>query len=212
MEPFKIMIIDDDVALTSSIKLYLDQHGYITSIANTGMQAMELLNTEDSPSLILLDISMPDIDGLTIYSNIRSRCNVPIIFLTGTTDPNTELMCLQMGAIDYITKPFMIDILLARINNHLNSIYRNIPDASFTPIGETGTLAVKLNQDKLTQMKQLLTESEYRIGKRIALGYSNHEIAEELNYSYSYVKKVAYRIYDKLGISKRIEIRRFFTN
>ncbi len=212
MEPFRIMVIDDDITLTNSIKLLLNQNGYITIVANTGIQAMELLNSTEAPNLILLDISMPDVDGLTIYTNIKSKYNVPVIFLTATTDKNTELMCLQMGAIDYITKPFITDILLARINNHLNNIYRYTPDHMSTPVGETGTLAVKLDQDKLAQMKQLLTESEYRIGKRIALGYTNHEIAEELNYSYSYVKKVAYRIFDKLGISKRIEIRPFFTN
>ncbi len=211
MEQYKIMVIDDDIALTSAVKLLLDKNGYMTYIANTGMQAMELLNSEFYPSLILLDINMPDIDGLTIYSNIRTRRNVPVIFLTGTTDPNTELMCLQLGAIDYITKPFMIDILLARINNHINNIYKYSPEVSTTVVGETGTLAVKLDQDKLTQMKRLLTESEYRIGKRIALGYTNQEIADELNYSYGYVKKVAYRIFDKLDISKRIEIRPFFT-
>jgi len=60
-------------------------------------------------------------------------------------------------------------------------------------------------------MKALLTESEYKVGKMIALGYSNQEIASELNYSYSYVKKIAYRIFDKLQISKRHELRPYFT-
>ncbi|MBR3600471.1 MAG: helix-turn-helix transcriptional regulator, partial [Lachnospiraceae bacterium] len=60
-------------------------------------------------------------------------------------------------------------------------------------------------------MKEILTESEYRIGKRIALGYTNKEIAEELSYSYGYVKKVAYRIFEKLKIKKRTELREFFT-
>ena len=127
-----------------------------------------------------------------------------------------------MGAMDYVTKPFIIDILVARINILLGVLYGESketverssdgePTSRTISIGETDTLSVALDHDKLDDMKELLTESEYRIGKRIALGYTNKEIAEELNYSYGYVKKVAYRIFDKLDIKKRTELRNFFT-
>ena len=146
------------------------------------------------------------------------------MFISGNDDSTSELRGLTMGAMDYVTKPFVYEILIARINIHINQVKHTglvsetivresdgEPTARTISIGETDTLSVALDHDKLDDMKELLTESEYRIGKRIALGYTNKEIANELNYSYGYVKKVAYRIFDKLDVKKRTELRNFFT-
>lgn len=207
----RLMIIDDDTLLLKNVENILISQGYIVSLAKSGKQAIDTLNKGNIPDLILLDIAMPEMDGYETFKAIRNIYNIPIIFLTSLEDMQAELTGLELGAIDYITKPFVTDILLARIKNHLQNIHGYSPIVENTAIGETDKLTVQLDKEKLAHMKTVLTESEYRVGTMIALGYSNQEIAEELNFSYSYVKKIAYRIFDKLQISKRHEIRPYFT-
>lgn len=206
-QPFRLMVIDDDVSLLKTLENMLMTQGYVVSLAKSGKQALNALSKGNTPDLILLDIAMPDMDGYATFKEIKAIQNVPIIFLTSMEDMQAELAGLELGAIDYITKPFVKDILLARIKNHLQHIrklqHEAISDAQIT---------VKFDDNKLKEMETLLTESEFKVAKMIALGYTNQEIAEELNYSYGYVKKIAYRIFDKLQIGKRNEIRQFFVS
>lgn len=219
---YHVLVIDDDVILTKSIEYGLKQRGFCVTISNSGKDALTLLKGGLDPDVILLDVIMPNMDGYETFDNIQRIKQFPVIFISGNDDSTSELKGLTMGAMDYVTKPFILDILVARINILLGVLHGDSketvergsdgePTARTISIGETDTLSVALDHDKLDDMKELLTESEYRIGKRIALGYTNKEIAEELNYSYGYVKKVAYRIFDKLDIKKRTELRNFFT-
>jgi len=209
----KIMVIDDDSILLKSIEVILSKENYQVIIAHSGNEALTFINNGIIPDLILLDVAMPDMDGYSTFTAIKAILNVPIIFLSGMEDNNSELTGLKLGAVDYVTKPFIPDILLARINIHLKDNTNNtIQSIQTTNIyGDTSELIVTLNKEKCEHMKTVLTESEYRVGKRIALGYTNQEIADELNFSYSYVKKIANRIFIKLGINKRYEIRTYFT-
>lgn len=219
---YHVLVIDDDAVLTKTIEYGLKQRGFCVTVSNSGRDALTLLKGGLDPDVILLDVVMPSMDGYETFENIQRIKSFPVIFISGKDDSTSELKGLTMGAMDYVTKPFIIDILVARINILLGILYGESketverssdgePTSRTISIGETDTLSVALDQDKLDDMKELLTESEYRIGKRIALGYTNKEIAEELNYSYGYVKKVAYRIFDKLDIKKRTELRNFFT-
>lgn len=223
-EIYHVLVVDDDTTLTSSIEYMLKTRGFCVSVANSGSEALTLLKGGLDPDVILLDVVMPGMDGYETFASIQKIKYFPVIFISGNDDSTSELRGLTMGAMDYVTKPFIIDILVARINIHINqakqtglvteSVERGHdgePTSRTITLGETDTLSVALDQDKLDDMKERLTESEYRIGKRIALGYTNKEIAKELNYSYGYVKKVAYRIFDKLDIKKRTELRNFFT-
>ena len=219
---YHVLVVDDDTTLTKSIEYVLKQRGFCVTVSNSGRDALTLLKGGLNPNIILLDVIMPGMDGYETFEAIQRIKYFPIIFISGNDDSTSELKGLTMGALDYVTKPFIIDILIARINIHLGTVYgetkstieRNKdgePTSRTITIGETDTLSVALDHDKLDDMKEILTESEYRIGKRIALGYTNKEISDELNYSYGYVKKVAYRIFDKLDIKKRTELRNFFT-
>lgn len=201
---YKLMVIDDDITSLTSSENILVEAGYTVSVFKSGTQAISAIKAGLCPDLILLDIAMPDMNGYDTFTHIREHINTPIIFLTGADDTASELTGLKLGALDYITKPFVKDILLARINAHLSTIdlYKNAASAA--------NVAAEFDSDKLASMEKLLTESEYNVGKLIAMGYSNQEIAEQLCFSYSYVKKIAYRIFDKLDISKRYEIRDFF--
>ena len=219
-----MLVVDDDTTLTNSIEYALKKHSFCVTTANSGSEALTLLRGGLDPDIILLDVVMPGLDGYETFEAIQKIKYFPIMFISGNDDSTSELRGLNLGAIDYITKPFVYDILVARINVFINYVTRKElisesverskdgePTARTISIGETDTLSVALDHDKLDDMKELLTESEYRIGKRIALGYTNKEIANELNYSYGYVKKVAYRIFDKLDIKKRTELRNFVT-
>lgn len=223
-EIIHILVVDDDTILTGSIEYILKSRGFCVTIANSGEEALVLLKGGLDPDMILLDVVMPGMDGYETFDAIQRIKHFPVMFISGNDDSTSELRGLTLGAIDYITKPFVYDILIARINVYINfvrqtglvsdSVIRGNdgePTSRTVSIGETDTLSVALDQDKLDNMKEILSESEYRIGKRIALGYTNKEIANELNYSYGYVKKVAYRIFDKLDIKKRTELRNFFT-
>ena len=203
-EPYRVMIIDDDVSLLKSVESVLIREGYAVSLAKSGRQAISALSKGVTPDLILLDIAMPEMNGYETFSRIKAIQNVPIIFITSMEDINAELKGLQLGAIDYITKPFVIDILVARVRNHLANA-RNMAQEEI----ENAKNSITFDDKKLDHMKHELTETEFKVAKMIALGYTNQEIAEQLSYSYSYIKKIAYRIFDKLGINKRNEIRPF---
>lgn len=207
-QPFRVMIIDDDTSLLKTVENLFIAQGYIVSLAKSGKQALNALSIGNTPDLILLDIAMPDLDGYGTFKEIKAiQPNVPVIFLTSMEDLQAELTALELGAIDYITKPFVTDILLARVKNHLEHSRIIQKEAA-----QTDTLKIRLDEDKIAKMRTILTDAELEVGKMIALGYTNQEIADKLNYSYNYVKKLAYRIFDKLNISKRHELRWFFVN
>lgn len=200
-----IMVIDDDITQLNIIKQLLSKEQYNVQLAGSGAEAVEQLGNCPIPDLILLDISMPDMNGYDTYKLIKQQHNIPTIFLTAAGDPDAELTGLKLGAIDYITKPFDLEILLARIKNHLDIIQNRHSDND----SDQDTV-LKFDEHKLSAMQELLTDSEFKVAKMIALGLTNQEIADKCNYSYAYVKKIAYRIFDKIGISKRNEIRPYF--
>ena len=197
-----IMVIDDDISLLHALENTLTKAGYTANLANSGKEALSKIEKGFIPDIILLDLAMPDMNGFETFSAIRSITNTPIIFITAIKNNETELSCLELGAVDYITKPFINEILLARIKIHLNNQ---------THVSEKkAKVAATYDTEKLTSMDALLTDTEFNVGKLIAMGYSNQEIADQLNFSYSYVKKIAYRIFDKLNISKRTDVREYF--
>lgn len=113
----KILIIDDEKMLTDLLARQFSENGYIVHTANGGEQALELLN--EKPDLILLDINMPDIDGLSFCKTVRKIVTCPIIFLTARITEQDKLKGFQMGGDDYITKPFSLAELTARVDAHL---------------------------------------------------------------------------------------------
>lgn len=203
-EKTKLLVVDDDVTLLKSINNILSNAGYLVSIAKSGKQAVAAIEKGNIPDLILLDIAMPEMNGYDTFQAIKDISDIPIIFVTSLNEMKDELAGLKLGAIDYITKPFVTDILLARINNHLSNLKRIPNDTA------DDNDSINFDEQKLSDMEQLLTEAEFKVAKKIALGFTNQEIADELAYSYGYVKKIAYRIFDKLGINKRNEVRDYF--
>ena len=113
-----ILICDDQPDIVNALKIYLTPEGYKLFTASTGRQAVETVKNEDI-HLVLLDIMMREMDGITAAAKIREFSNVPIIFLTAKSETEDVVLGLNVGADDYITKPFVPVEVLARVRSHL---------------------------------------------------------------------------------------------
>jgi len=109
-----ILIVDDDALLRRSLAFNLEKAGYRASAAATAEDALALVRL-DPPDLVLLDIGLPGMDGLDVLRALRRQIDVPVIFLTARRRELDQVLGLELGADDYVTKPFDIDVLLARI-------------------------------------------------------------------------------------------------
>ena len=118
-----ILLVDDDALLRRSLVLNLEEAGYRASASGSAEEAL-LLAARDRPDLVLLDIGLPGMDGLDALRHFQSRIGVPVIFLTARRRELDEVLGLQLGADDYITKPFDKDVLLARIKTILRRVAR----------------------------------------------------------------------------------------
>jgi DNA-binding response OmpR family regulator len=118
-----ILLVDDDALLRRSLVLNLEEAGYRASASANAEEALALA-TRDRPDLVLLDIGLPGMDGLDALRHFQSRIGVPVIFLTARRRELDEVLGLQLGADDYITKPFDKDVLLARIKTVLRRVAR----------------------------------------------------------------------------------------
>jgi DNA-binding response OmpR family regulator len=110
-----ILLVDDDALVRRSVKYRLEQEGYAVTTAEEGEEAL-LLARQDRPDLVLLDIGLPDRSGLDIARTLQREINVSIIFLTGRREEMDVVVGLELGAEDYITKPFGMRELLARVS------------------------------------------------------------------------------------------------
>ncbi len=128
----KILIVDDEKLLVKGIKFNLEQDGYETETAYDGEEALKIAR-DKSISLIILDLMLPGIDGLTVCQKIREFSSVPIIMLTAKTEDMDKILGLEYGADDYLTKPFNILELKARIKAILRRVTnQNAPGAKNT--------------------------------------------------------------------------------
>jgi DNA-binding response OmpR family regulator len=119
-----ILLVDDDALLRRSLALNLEEAGYRASASGSAEEALAVV-AQDRPDLILLDIGLPGMDGLDALRHFQSRIGVPVIFLTARRRELDEVLGLELGAEDYITKPFDKDVLLARIKTVLRRFARS---------------------------------------------------------------------------------------
>jgi DNA-binding response OmpR family regulator len=110
----KILIVDDDKNICELLRLYVEKEGFSVKIANNGKDAVDTFNSEN-PDLIVLDIMLPVLDGWQVCSEIRKKSNVPIIMLTAKDEVFDKVLGLNLGADDYLPKPFDSKELIARM-------------------------------------------------------------------------------------------------
>lgn len=115
---YSILVCDDDKDIVAAIKIYLESEGYGVITAYDGKEALEKLSAEDV-HLVLMDIMMPVMDGISAMVEIRRRSNVPVILLTAKSEDTDKVLGLNVGADDYITKPFNVVEMLARVRSQL---------------------------------------------------------------------------------------------
>ena len=115
---YNILICDDEKDIVSALKIYLASDDYNLYEAYDGVQALEIAEKNDI-HLVLLDIMMPRMDGIQVISKLRETCNIPVIFLTAKGEDTDKILGLNIGADDYITKPFNPVELLARVKSQL---------------------------------------------------------------------------------------------
>ena len=113
----KILIIDDEEMILTMLKKCLEAENFLVYTADNAKKALELMSV--APDIILLDINMPEMDGLELCQFVREHISCPIIFLTARVSEQDVIQGLSVGGDDYITKPFRVDELLARILAHL---------------------------------------------------------------------------------------------
>lgn len=119
---YRLLVIDDDVVISKGLKYTLELEGFKVDTANDGEEALKSIN-DNIYNMIVLDIMLPKIDGLTILKRLRERSSIPVILLTGKTQDEDKVTGFEYGADDYITKPFNILELKARIKAILRRTY-----------------------------------------------------------------------------------------
>ena len=136
----KILIIDDDIELCALIKKCLEKENALVSIANSGTVGIEeAIKKENGFTLIILGVMLPDVDGFQILQEIRKVNNIPVLMLTARDDEEDKIFGLRLGADDYLTKPFSINELMARVN----SLIRRYTTLNPVAGSETSTLLLK---------------------------------------------------------------------
>ena len=113
-----VLIVDDDKELCALMKKCVEQENLSAMVAYGGLEGLRLLEeNKDACSLIILDVMMPDMDGFQVLQKIRAKSNVPVLMLTARSDEEDKVSGLRLGADDYLTKPFGINELMARVNS-----------------------------------------------------------------------------------------------
>lgn len=156
----KILVVEDEEVIAAGLAYSLEQEGYEAAIAHTVKEACSCME-QDSFDLYLLDLTLPDGSGYDICKQVKSRFDVPVIFLTAFDDEINVVMGLELGADDYIYKPFRLKELLARVKTVLRRYHRE--DASGTIVFKDLKVLTKEAKVFLGQEEILLTAMEYRL-------------------------------------------------
>ncbi len=161
----KVLIIEDDSSIREGLKFYLEQEHYEVLNAKDGTSSLPILQNNLDTSIILLDINLPDINGFDLFSKLKEIVNIPIIFLTASDLEVSIVRGLDMGADDYITKPFKARELVSRIKTVLRRVNNN------SNIINIQNITIDLNQAKVFKNNKdlMLTALEYKILLSFAL-------------------------------------------
>ena len=119
---YKILICDDETDIRNALNIYLSAQGYETVLCSNGQEALDAV-AKGGIGLVLLDIMMPVMDGITVLSKLRKTSNVPVILLTAKGEDTDKVLGLDVGADDYITKPFNPMEVLARVKSQRAGIF-----------------------------------------------------------------------------------------
>ncbi|MDQ1534935.1 MAG: two-component system, OmpR family, response regulator MtrA [Actinomycetota bacterium] len=141
MEQGTIVVADDESNIADLVDLYLSREGYRVLQAATGQQAIDAVE-RSRPRLLVLDVGLPDIDGLEVCRRLRRTSSIPVIFLTARDGEVDRILCLELGADDYMTKPFSPAELVARVK----AVLRRVDGGAAAEIVQAGRVAIDLGR------------------------------------------------------------------
>ena len=167
MANYTVLVVDDDRKIVELVQLYLEKDGYRVLIAHDGLQALELARRK-RPDLIVLDLLLPDLDGLDVCRILQAESKIPIIMLTARTTEDDRLTGLDIGADDYITKPFSPRELMARVRAVLRRTNDRV--AAGAPEMRFGDLVIDRRGHEVRVEDQVvdLTPTEFRLLEAMA--------------------------------------------
>jgi len=162
--------VDDDIGVVKSVRANLKARNWETLVAMDGVEALEVIGQEQ-PDLVILDITMPKMDGFEVCRQVREWSRIPIIMLSARRDVEEKVKCLNIGADDYVTKPFGVNELTARIK----AVLRRTGESGIEPTASnfsTGDLFINFVERRVTigDKEVKLTPTEYNLLQELALG------------------------------------------
>lgn len=179
----KILVVDDDKEIAKAIEIYLKKEGYNVTKAYDGVEALEAVEKEN-PHLIIMDIMMPKLDGIHAIMKIREERNIPIIVLSAKSEEGDKITGLEIGADDYVTKPFNPMELIARVKSQIRR-YVNLGSISTDDskeIYKTGGLVIDDASKTVTLDGEIIqfTPTEFGILKFLTMNAGNVYSIEEI--------------------------------
>lgn len=165
----KVLIADDEAEIRELLRLYLEKEGYDIVEAVNGEEALRILQEDSGIGIVLLDIMMPKIDGFHVLKRIREERNLPVVILSAKTEDSDKILGLDLGADDYIAKPFNPLEVVARVNSNLRRFYSLGSENIENEVKELQVQDLSLNLDtcilKCGQQVIDLSSTEFRIIK-----------------------------------------------
>ncbi len=189
---YNILVVEDDIDIIKLLKIYLENDGHNVYSANNGIEALEIVE-DIKIDLVVMDIMMPKMDGYELTKRVRERYNIPIIILSAKNEDSDKILGLNLGADDYITKPFNPLEIVARVNSNLRRFYHLNNPSKYSD--ESSKLVVGdlvLDRQKLALFKRgqeiTVTPTEYKIllllMKTPGRVYTKVQIYEDINGEY----------------------------
>lgn len=185
----KILVVEDEKPIADILKFNLEKEGYKVEIANDGEEALHKAS-QNNPDLILLDVMLPKIDGFQVCRKLREGLSIPILMLTAKEEEVDKVLGLEMGADDYITKPFGMRELLARVKANLRRMNTPIGDKKSSII-TSGGLVIDFNKYEVKKENDVieLTSREFELLKFLAVQaeqvFSREQLLKEV-WGYEY--------------------------
>ena len=184
-----ILVVDDEKAIADIIKFNLEKEGYVVETANDGQEGIDKVKRL-KPNLIILDVMMPKKDGFQVLKEVRAEYNTPILMLTAKEEEVDKVLGLELGADDYITKPFSMRELVARVKSNLRRVDYS-KQSEINTVINANELSIDLNKYEVKKDGKVIevTLREYELLKFLASSseqvFSREQLLEEV-WGYEY--------------------------
>lgn len=187
MAKYSVLIVDDDVKLVKLLQTYFDKENFLSYTAADGLDALQMVR-ERKPDIMILDLMLPGMNGWDVCRKIRRESDIPILMLTARDEESDRLVGLEIGADDYVTKPFSPKEVVARVKAILRRVYKEVVHHDQIRAGDL-TIDLERHQVKRSDQHIELTPTEFKILELLAADagkvYSRLQLVEQtLGYTY----------------------------